>query len=228
MNDAELEKILKYDAIDEAEKMFGTNTKEAEAFGLGSFLLNNELKKEALIKNNDTPFSCSLERYVEIIEDNGFELALKDDDVYVYWQNDIGVLLVFDTYSDRINGGNMYYNWLVDKNSDIKHKCTHSGQYQFGDDRQLKLYDIEGKKHILHIGSCDCREALIHNINKLRDNGTLLSNWIEPDFCFGLAVGKDYRREDSSHKEISLKRLEMLPDHIKSKIQYEQILKNHG
>ena len=199
-----------------------------------------------------------IKEYINKISDYGFDLIfkepiIKDDDrieyFYVYWHNELGILLKFDTYYGKLNGGNFYYNWLVKLNK--YSGCTSSGSF-YTKERNIiyfdkKLNQQEAKEFIgfklteeqekynqflyenyygVWIGDHDCRDNIISNIEKLKKHGKLLPNWIEPYSVLYLAAGSEYTLTDRNHEEISLKRLKQIPENIKEKICYEKIIKN--
>lgn len=181
------------------------------------------------------------------------EPIIKDDDrieyFYVYWHVELGILLKFDTYHGSLNNGNFYYNWLVKLNK--YGGWVSSGRF-YKKERDLVYFDKnlnqqetkeiigyklteEQEKHNqflyenyygLWLGEHDCRNGIIQDIESLKRNGKLLSNWIEPYSFLYLAVGSEYTLTDRNHEEISLKRLKQIPENVKEKICYEKIIKN--
>jgi len=262
----QLEKALNYDSVNEAEKIFGKNTKESQAFGLGNFLENNKKKRKMLEDLGDTPFSCKTTKYLQIVGKFGFEIAYKEniirkdtpedynkDTLYILWHDELGILLKFDTYGDTINGGDFYYNWFIPYSLKHHSYTSNGGYLKYKGENTLKHYDknknlldvkeltgnyscpkqqafnenLYDTNYGIYIGHTDCREAVIYNINRLKNNGELLSQWEDIDSCFNLCCGNDYR-EDTYYLDESLRRLKLLPDNVKQKICYDKIIKQHN
>jgi len=130
-----IKELLEFDAIKETEEFFDEkNTDRTNAFSFGLFLDNNKRKEELLTKMGDTPFNSSLDKYLEVAENNGFEVILVEDftkeDIYttrqgdelvkipyentsqlfILWNIEKSILLHFDTYpSYRLNDSNEVY-----------------------------------------------------------------------------------------------------------------------
>jgi hypothetical protein len=232
MPDIELDTLLNRDAIAEVEAF----EKVATANGFSpmgedernaAFLLNsmgiNQLKDRALKARKDSGFSNTLDDYKGIVTDLGFrEVARvpfvgkspwkedtdKNEALYLYWRDKGGVLLSFDTYGEnKINGGNLYYNWKP--NNGIQHyRVTSSGGWEcnYPDDlaqapyseryvngekqytenlcRLERLRDEFFKANAVWVGYHDCREAIRHKINGLDEFGTFVTPWVKQPFMW--------------------------------------------
>jgi hypothetical protein len=268
-NNSELEQALNYDALDTAEKIFGKDTDEARAFGLFSFMENNQKKKTLLEEKGDSTFSTKTQTYIRIITKFGFEQIYKEyihrerrderrrDEFYVFWHDELGILLHFDTYNGNVNGGNFHYNWFIPYSLKHYQYCSNGGFQRFEGENVLTHYDKD--KNLLDVrekignykcpeqqafnkelfdttfglwtGYTDCREAIIHNITRIKEapQGELLSQWIDIAPTFKVTCGKDYDKDDKENLFIdhSLRRIEQFPENVKEKICYDKILKQH-
>jgi hypothetical protein len=190
---------------------------------LPAFAEHNETKKKMLEARDDTTHSTELSRYLRIVKELGFQLALeipfshkREDEptvhekLYMMWRK--GILLVFDTYwnQETVNGGSFYYNW---KPYDINQgwKVMSSGHMTEGG---------------VIVGNHDCREALRYNISQLEKHGEFLPKWVEQDHLWLLhwADLKEYSNDDytwlhnGTTDEIRAKRIAMLPQHVRDAI----------
>lgn len=196
-----LRDILRHDPGAEAERLTGGRMGEDAATGLLGMALHmqhNEVKRTALMAADDTMLCNDLDRYQRILNTNGFELALQDgfkgrdwgkgepvpDESYFIYARRDGLLLGFDTYqTTRVNGGKVWYNWVpADWNG--RWDCTSSG----GTKRAVVGTEIID----IWVGDHDCREGLIHNMNRLTENGRLLAPWPVRPSCLWLASFMDW------------------------------------
>jgi len=208
--------MLSFDGLAEAERITGQDYKTSDVtsfLGMGLARDNNQKLSAALELKDDTVFTNQLDNYVRIITDEGFESVLtvpfvgnndSDESLNIYWHSD-GILLVFDTYdTERVNGGKFLYNWIPDDRSTM-YRYTSSGGLATSDGQDVWC------------GSHDCRQALRHNIKRLRDNGTFLSQWISTPFLWLLHHG-DVKNDDYDYKEINKQRSAMLPEDVQRSI----------
>jgi hypothetical protein len=209
-----LEDVLNRDPVAEAEGLVEILQRAGLVEGddgntllLGHALSVNKLKAEALEAVGDTNYGSKLTKYQAVIEKLGFRKVLElpftghkygseeapQETFFVYFRDNGGVLLCFDTYNtDSVNGGHFYYNW---KPNDIKDKyayhVTSSGGWRvnYPDDMPAPKWEelykdgvrltsgpgIEKEErrneyfheHAVWVGDHDCREAIRHNISKL-------------------------------------------------------------
>jgi len=212
-----LRELLHYDAIAEAEKQTGQSYKEnSMVSGLGMLLMwdNNQTKKELLDLNDDTGLLNELDNYLRIVRDEGFKIVLKEDffdednaeSLFVLWNDKEGILLSFDTYRGRVNGGCFYYNWKP-KSSNIKDwhgVFTESGGFN--------------TEHGVWVGHHDCREAFRLHLADLRGNGTFIKPWIEKQFLWLMHYGDTKDKKYYNYDEINAKRIEKLPKNVRKNI----------
>jgi hypothetical protein len=221
MSDETLDRLLKTDPLGDAEKITGKDYHDAETTAIGFGILREvSAKKTAILwMNDDTLFRNKLDRYVEIIEKNGFEQVLdipflREDRIctehlFVYANTTDGLLLVFDTYmGDDVSGGSIYYNWIPNEGVEIFDFI--SSGFVFKKSREHYDDDIR-----ILAGSHDCREALIYNMQQLRANGTFLTTWDEHKTLWLIHHGDN---KYDCYSGIINERIAMLPDNIKHMI----------
>ena len=220
-NRKKIDSALNFDALDFAEKLTNKSYKEDDltsSLGLGLFLKNNSKKKKLLEDSGDTTFSNKISDYIRVIESMGFELILKDpflneDDIeenfYVFWNYEHGVMIRFDSFTYRddgsfkngvpepsVNSCNMFYNWIPNKGVNV-YSFTSSGGYN-GD---------------VWVGSHDGREAIKHKLNGLLENGKFLNNWIEQPFLW-LLTYMDTKNDGYDYELITKERISRLPKKV--------------
>src|SRR5690242_3485954 len=106
---------LKQDPFLQAEKITGKSYKEdkqTEALSLFLHLQKVQDLDSLLSITNDTRFSNTIQNYLRICKDIGFDVVYqesfhsdkwnKDDILYVLYHKD-GILLKFDTFGDNVN-----------------------------------------------------------------------------------------------------------------------------
>jgi len=208
---ANISDVLKFDPLDVAERITGTSTHDANspAMALGFLLAmkHGARKEEMLAEIGDTRFSNTLSDYVAIVEKAGFEQVLAlpfagNEDVqetmFVFARHD-GLLLRFDTYqSDRVNGGAVYYNWRPDSIKTM-HRYTSSGGMV---------------SDTVWAGDHDCREAIVHKMKQLQENGACVSPWVKRPFLWLLHY-MDAKVEGYDYEAINASRVAMLPEWVR-------------
>lgn len=211
---------LNFDGIAFAEKLMGVSYKENEdAAKLGMFMSisGNKIKKNILEDLDDTAFGTSLDEYLRIAQEEGFEIVLKEpflgrgfngksvkETLFILFHKADGILLRFDTYQGNgVNGGDFYYNWIP--KGEHNWKVLSSGGYS----------KIDGE--LIWIGHHDCREALRCHISKLRDYGTFVPSWKEQPFLWLLHY-MDTKDPGYDYKKINAERIAALPKFVQSAI----------
>jgi len=120
-------KLLETDPLSEAEKLTGKSYKEdkvTESLGFLMMLSIKEEKENLLTSVDDTTFSETEGEYLRKVTDLGFELLLKEtfigrgygntpteEHFYIMFHREYSILLSWDTFVGKRNGGNFYYNW---------------------------------------------------------------------------------------------------------------------
>lgn len=140
----EIKKMLDFDPLSHAEKITGKDWKESEEtsmLGLAIALQHNREKEQMLKEIDDTGFSNNTIDYLRIVQNFGFEIVLnevffdnvhyqRNQNLYVLFHKELGILITFDTFGENVNGGEMYYNWSPNGYLETN-GCTSSGGYFF-------------------------------------------------------------------------------------------------
>lgn len=214
----ELDRVLNYDSLSEAEKLTGLSYKEDEQtrnIGLVAHLINGKEKEKLLRANDDTTFSETIGNYRRIIERIGFKQVYEEEytnirfetqeHIYIHYHDD-GLLLTWDTFHGKRNSAHVAFNLERNNNNYPPVSCSFNDKLIMG-------------------GELDAREGIIHNLNKLRNAGKLLKPWMFHEFC-NLRVSADYSEDDDFlSKEnsiklhnITMKRYNKLPGYVKDVI----------
>lgn len=198
-----LDSILNFDPIAEAEKIHGRNTKESQSAGLANMMVQNELKAKMLDELGDSKFTNDLEDYVRIITGIGFRMILKEsfyredsrkEYFFVYWHDEYGILLDFDTYNTtRVNGSHFNYNWISKFGG--RHQFTSSGGYARDmNDEYKRLYHFDENMNLL-----DDKEIIKKNWkDELTEEEEKYNDWLWEN-TYGLWVGYHDGREAIKH-----------------------------
>lgn len=233
------EKILKFDGLYEAEKLTGKSYKKDDDTMMTGFAMthiNNQIKMEMLKNENDSYRGIETESYVGIIENYGFELMLKDrktnreDYQYVYYHKEHGFLLVFDSFGGELNGGKCFYQYLY-KHGDNLHVSSGGPE---NDKKGLLIFNKNMKvvkdpdfpkniKYNLYIGDHYCIEALIHNLNKVKNGKIMCKHWYSFNNTVKIYLNDNHEDCIPWHAKDSVasRRMNMLPDWLKDKLCYE-------
>lgn len=177
-SDREISDVMRSSGLEDAENITGKSykhDKETESLGIMLHIRNSDAKKTVMKATNDASFSESLDSYLEIIKDIGFvldyeepfhsESSDKDESLSVYWQDEFGLLLHFDTYGgNQVNGGKFHYCWRM--NDDCDDWSVRSSSSPCGDG--------------VILGDHDCREAIRFNIRRLSECGLFIKPWAKP------------------------------------------------
>lgn len=208
--------LLKFDAMDAAEKLTGMSYKASEAtsaIGMGLFIGANNLKGQVLNSLNDTHSRTTLAEYLRIATEEGFDIVLEvpfignhaEEKLFVLFNQADGILLCFDTYGgDKVNGGHFYYNWIPGDWREV-YQFTSSGGFR----------EING--HLIWSGDHDCREALRAHLAGLRDHGKFVTPWKEQPFLWLLHY-VDTKVEGYDYKAINQSRIDQFPDEVKNAV----------
>ena len=214
-----LDDLLNFDALQVAEQITGQSYKaDSDTTGLGMLLhmMNGQARSEAVTKLDDTPFSCPLDTYLRIVQEEGFKIVFtrtgkkanhnQIETHYIMWHDD-GMLLSFDTYNGKRNGADIYFNW---KGSDriLPEKCSGGLECPVGLNR-LAVPD----SMMFAVGKFDAREAVRHNISKMRRDGKLLKPWRNVGISFFLTAHWDWQDgfDPDAH---NAKIIAQLPKHV--------------
>lgn len=184
----DLDEVLRFDPLAAAEELTGHRVGDnpvATAFGFSLVQAHARTKENMLLNRDDTLLSNDLDRYLRIIEANGFEKLVeipfeaddhrggKTGEIEFFYAHRDGLLLHFCTHDGtHMNGGNVYYNWRHADEESRRYDLTSSGGYV--DEGQP-----EGERLTLWAGDHDCREALIYKMDRLRQHGAFVTPWIK-------------------------------------------------
>lgn len=211
----DLDKLLRFDPLDMAEKLTGVSIhdeadKSSVVLGLAIAQEHASAKNRALLESNDTTLCNKLARYVLIITAFGFEEVLIDkwksswghDEQLSIYAHRKGLLLSFDSYNgENVSGGNVYYNWRPTVSLDEAGDCTSSGGYA--------NFDTDP----VWVGGHDCREAIIHNLNKLNNRGEFVTPWVKRPFLWLLHYDEP-KVQGYDYRAISEARIRRLPSWV--------------
>lgn len=171
------EQMLSFDPLAEAENITGKSYKEDEEtklLGLALHLRHAQLKKTELSLRDDTYYGMTMEDYLRVLGDLGFEKvheapSERDGDIdYLFWHSTDHLLLTTDTYGKTVNAATVYFNCRF-PNIEAMRNLPLSG-YLVGD-----LYD---QGDFVWSGYLHAREGLRQTVGILRDRGQCIA-WVE-------------------------------------------------
>jgi hypothetical protein len=112
------------DPLSRAEELSGKSYKEDDAtmfHGMQMQFRLSEAKDKILTELGDTTFRTERSRYIEIIENFGFEMILhesfnsisskQEENFYIYFHPLYSIVLRFDTYHGNVNSSSFYFNY---------------------------------------------------------------------------------------------------------------------
>jgi len=195
----EIDGVLHYDALAEAEGVTGDSYKtsrETTLLGIGLMQRSASAKDRMLRANGDVTNMMSLSEYLAVIERNGFKRVgewsfssfmassreqSRDESLLAYYRTP-GQFLVFDTYSGRtsVNGGHIYYNVRPLGWDRWKSSITSSGSWYITDPEITEWEVAKSRNEIAWCGDHDCREAVIHNMAQFARFGEFIEPWTNP------------------------------------------------
>jgi len=181
----DFDRLLRYDALQEAENSTGKSYKEDDAtarLGFSLHMIHSACKREVLKAQNDTYYGMPLNEFMPIIKELKFEIILDiknpngKDHFCICWYD--GVLLVFDTFTYEynnetvVNHCSVYYNWLpntfqIENDKLSKYDFVSSGGWE----------PLPDSQECINIGYADGREGLKSRLLKMRKYGTFLPTW---------------------------------------------------
>lgn len=199
---------FKIDPLQAAEIITGKNAytdDQTSKLGFCIMQAQSRAKIELLSKNDDSPFTCSIEEYRRIIESIGFiEISKYCDEYqgtreyqYFCWLD--GMLMVWDTFHGNRNSSTVYA-FIKRRDSDLRYPdfpCTH-GPW------------TDGISHI----NFDAREAVRKCVDSLRDDFEILQKWPKVPFLWFNAIWE--RNEDS--EQIIKQKINQFPNYVKKAI----------
>lgn len=218
MQHEQIDELLAIDPIAKAEKIIGRGlSNEIAALGLLFQMDKSERVAKALSEMGDVDgFHQDVETYINILKSAGFQQILVEDipqtndKFYVFWLD--GVLVSFDTYwgHKSINGGNVYLNYEFEdtrNNWFILSGCSHG-----------PIHSESGKgTTVTRTVSIDCRQALLHKLNQMRINGTILKKWKQRPFLWLLHY-MDTKVDGYDYDAINEQRISQFPIEVREAI----------
>ena len=187
--------------------------------GLVLAIRHDATKEKVLTARGDTPFSCSVDRYLSVVNGLGFERVLLDnfnrpphDDsgrevtefLAIYARPD-GLLLKIDAYGDVINTADIYFNvsYNPEGSSELPLCSGHT-----------KI--VSPSSHVW-VGDQDVREALRYKIESFEKVGLFTSPWIERPFLW-LLNHLDAKAPDYDYNKINYDRISRMPEWVRKMI----------
>ena len=224
-----IEELLRYDAIAEAEKISGkghwSNFSESDqALSLLLHMQHSNNKEKALRSNKDTYFSMSWNYLMEVLAENGFKVGTEwtfVDDQWeitttekagIYYRGD-GVVVFAESHSNgsRVNSGSCYYE--LEQKEEVSDRdfwnLIHTGGLYDGNKLENKL---------------DIREGLIHELNKAAKCGTFIKKWSNRNHLWILDYMESKRRIshdtpyevwNKQYKEVTREHIEKCPNELR-------------
>ncbi len=209
-----LDELLNYDGLHEAEKLTGISYKEDDstsALGLLLSIQNNKAKEEALTSRGDTHFGRDMAWMREFLPSLGFALIHKHDFmsaigycdttsyaecVEFYWHPE-GILFKLESYcGERMNTCNAYFNW------------------ESHDPRDAYLRGASGGlNNGVMVGHIDGREGFAYFLENARKNGKFLAKWVERPFLWLLTYDEP-KVEGYDYNAINAARFAQFPQHV--------------
>lgn len=208
----ELKEALAFDPLAEAERLTGLSYKKNDAvtaLGFGLMRKQREQTNALLFLNRDTnAFGQSLQEYLEIIADMGFQQILEDpvegtDDTYrIFWRED-GVLLNVEGYNGNrsVNSAAAYLNYAGPRDPLT---CTNG-----------LAAEVDG----VDVWDChlDAREGFRFSLAEMSAAGRILPAWIKRPFLW-LLTYKESKVEGYDHEAITESRIARLPESVQKAI----------
>lgn len=210
----EIDDLLSFDPLGEAEKITGKSYKEDDFTTLlGLYLARgNAGKKEvALMEGDDSHFNMSWEDSIDLYTRLGFEEVFSEEFEYnkysleaqecfkVFWKD--GFMLAVTSFSNQtvVNTANLYYNWVPDV---VDTYSQHISSGRFSREHE----NVWG-------GYTDVREGLRRTVNDLTEHGTVLDVWVSNPLLFLVNFSYEGDYQEETNRVVSL-----LPEDIQEKV----------
>jgi hypothetical protein len=150
-----IHRLKSFDPLASAEKITGESIHNPNSLAVSLGLLMHMDKHSALDKLydniDDTKFSNTVEEYIRKVSKAGFEVIYTEDftytpdyetkrkqqqeKLYVLWNAEYGIMIIFDTFHGNVNSGKMCYNYSP--NSLKTNGCTSSGHFYFPKEHKM-------------------------------------------------------------------------------------------
>lgn len=215
-----LDELLRFDGIAEAEKITGQSYKEDEGtMGLGFLLLQaaSERKREVLAAAKDSHYGITFTDYVDLFKQDGFEVVREkkfagsdgiEETHVILWKANEGILATAESYrANTLNSSNVHYNVEFDADK------VETGEVEPWDlissgGFNKEAYD-EGKR--VWIGHHDGREGIRYKLARLRSAGTFQPVWTERPYL-SLLTYQDWRTISTNFKDADALRDKIIAD----------------
>lgn len=237
LNDAlkeEANNLLKFDAIDAAEKITGDDYCDSQdTASLGMILMTSASQRKRAVFDllSDTHFNINYGDFQKIAILAGFKIVLQENipnpeqkDVFQIWWNDKGILMKSESYylgksedvESRINSATIYYNWKPNADLLNPHRFVSSGSFD------------EHNEGMVLSGYHDVREGMKIKIGGLEQNGTFLKQWIRSPSVWLINYMESRgcmkkSRNGFDYQVINARRISLLPQHIQEAIRGEKL-----
>lgn len=213
----DIDALLKFDPLAEAEKVTGRSYKDDEGtmwLGMGLLAASGDAKAAALSHAGDTHMRISYQDAVSVFTGLGFEPVLTEEfnggyegherETYqILWHPD-GILATLESYGEGLNSGQVLYNWLA-PDEEAYGRNVSSGR------------GIQDPRGWILVGHHDAREGVKRTIQRMRSKGRFLSTWRERPFLWLLnyVEGRD---QSGAYRELTEARIAALPTYVREAI----------
>jgi hypothetical protein len=207
-----LDELLGFDPLQEAEIMTGRSYKHDEATSSLGLLLAidvNSKKKELLKTNKDSYYGMEFAEFVVLMDSMGFKSVASgsipntEDEWFIDWKG--GILVVYDSFRGSLNGAKAFFNYLPASDN------SYRGGFSGG-----TAVEGPGGKNVW-CGNFDAREGFKHRLDNYRDTGIFMKKWIRQPFLWLLHYG-DTKVAGYDFNEINQQRIAMFPAEVQEAI----------
>lgn len=232
MSNKILDNLLNYDAIGDAESLYGKlgdDNKEGFAYAMDMIQSRSALLKREMVSRGDVYDRMNPEDYLKVVHNAGFQTVAeevfkdregRDNKLVVLWHPD-GMLLKLDTYTwhdgeRTINSANLYYNIKITSKTQDRFTKKSSGHMHWTG----PITPDDKNATDIWVGSHDAREALLYKIEGLRSIGVFQKEWVESDHVYLTHYmdvpesEKDWRIRSDMLQDVICKRFATLPKEL--------------
>jgi hypothetical protein len=227
----DIESLLRFDAIAEAEKITGKSYKYdggTAHLGFALSMAGNDLKRQALESSDDTHYGMTYDDALRIYASEGFQVIYsryfrgryfseeKDplETFRVLWHPD-GILATAESYKGKtLNSSKIYYN--IEFAADLEG----DGYWNYISSGSLDQPAYAEGRH-LWVGDHDVREGLRHKLATLRSVGKFQEKWVSRPFLWFLTY-TDTDVPDYDYKAMNAAVIATFPEHVRTAITPEE------
>ena len=177
-----LEELIKFDAVAEAEKAVGIpaeHSGDVAKLALDLLTENDDAKREILNKTQDCHYGTTVEDYMALVTELGFETVLHEEfdsaphsetqtvkeQFYIQVQKDLGMILRWDSYRGSVNSARVYFMIADIEFTDANHVARRNMSRSYSEEANAHSCDYDG------------REALRYQIRNAIEMLPLLKSW---------------------------------------------------